>query len=115
MIAALDEATVAGFVEPGRGLDEFAFAHAIVRHSILANWQPSRLIRARRRAAEYLASLPRGNRPGEIASLYHASRSLPGSSAGVDFALDAAEARATVASHEQTAAFLTHGARSARR
>lgn len=106
VIAALDAAAVEGFVQPGSGLDEFAFSHAIVRHSILSNWQPSRLIRERRRAAEHLAGLPRGHRPGEIATLYHASRSLPGSDDGVPFALDAAESVRAIASHEQTATFL---------
>jgi DNA-binding CsgD family transcriptional regulator len=106
VIAALDEAMVAGFIEPGSGLDEFAFAHAIVRHAILANWQPSLLIRERRHAADLLAAQPRAYRPGEIAALYHASRSLPGAEAGVDFALDAAEDARRDAAHEQTAEFL---------
>ncbi len=105
-IEALEAAVVHEFVRPGFGLDEFVFAHAIVRHAVLANWQPSRLVRERRRIAEYLAGAPRNNRPGEIASLYHLSRPLPGASAGVPFALEAAdEARAT-GSHELTANLL---------
>jgi DNA-binding CsgD family transcriptional regulator len=106
VIDACDEATVAGFVQPGRGLDEFEFTHAVVRQAVLANWQPSRLIRERRRLAEHLALSPHANRPGEIASLYHASRSLPGAEAGVPFALDAAEAARDAASHHLTAASL---------
>jgi DNA-binding CsgD family transcriptional regulator len=105
-IEALDEATVEGFVQPGHGLDEFGFAHAIVRQAVLANWQPSRLVRERRRIAEQLASAARSNRPGEIASLYHLSRPLPGADAGVPFALDAADDARANGSHEQTAAFL---------
>ncbi len=105
-IEALDEATLEGFVQPGSGLDEFVFAHAIVRQAVLANWQPSRLVRERRRIAEQLASAARGNRPGEIASLYHLSRPIAGSSAGVPFALEAADEARAAGSHEQTATFL---------
>jgi DNA-binding CsgD family transcriptional regulator len=106
VIEALDEATVAGFVQPGSGLDEFVFAHAIVRQAVLASWQPSRLVRQRRRIAEQLAAAPRGIRPGEIASLYHLSRPLPGASEGVPFALEAADDARAAGSHEQGAAFL---------
>ncbi len=106
VIEALDEATVEGFVISGYGLDEFIYAHAIVRQAVLANWQPSRLVRERRRIAEHLTSTTRGNRPGEIASLYHRSRALPGAAAGVPFALEAADDARAAGSHEQTAAFL---------
>jgi DNA-binding CsgD family transcriptional regulator len=106
IIQAIDDATVAGLVRDGRGLDEFEFAHAVVRQAVLANWQPSRLVRERRRIAVLLAASPRAERPGEIASLYHASRTLPGAEDGVPFALDAAEdARANV-SHTRIATFL---------
>ena len=105
-IEALDKAIVEGFVRPGYGLDEFVFAHAIVRHAVLANWQPSRLVRERRRIAEYLAAAPRNQRPGEIASLYHLSRPLPGASAGVAFAVEAADEARAGGSHELTANLL---------
>lgn len=106
VIQALDQATIEGFVVPGFGLDEFVFAHAVVRQAVLANWQPSRLVRARRRIAEQLAASPRSNRPGEIASLYHRSRILPGAAAGAIYALDAAEEARAAGSPEQTAGFL---------
>jgi DNA-binding CsgD family transcriptional regulator len=106
VIQAIDDATVAGLVRAGRGLDEFEFAHAVVRQAVLSNWQPSRLIRERRRIADVLAAMPRVDRPGEVASLYHASRNLPGAEAGVPFALDAAEDCRTDASHLRTATFL---------
>jgi DNA-binding CsgD family transcriptional regulator len=106
IIQAIDDATVAGLVRAGRGLDEFEFAHAVVRQAVLANWQPSRLVRERRRIADLLATSPRIHRPGEIATLYHASRTLPGAEAGVPFALDAADDARAVASHPRTATFL---------
>lgn len=106
VIDVLDEATIQEFVQPGFGLDEFVFGHAVVRQAVRASWQPSRLVRERRRIAEQLASSPRSNRPGEIASLYHRSRSLPGASAGMSFALDAADEARNAGSPEQTAAFL---------
>lgn len=106
IIDALDEATLAGFIEPGTGLDTYRFVHAIVRHSLLAEWQPARLVRDRRRAAEHLASNTWSHDPGEIATLYHASRSLPGADAGIDFALEAADRAQMAASHRQTATFL---------
>lgn len=106
IIEACDEATVQGFLQPGRGLDEIVFAHAIVRQAVLANWQPARLVRERRRIAEFLAEDPRGNQPGEIASLYHRSRSLPGAAAGVPFALEAADDARDAGSHGQAATFL---------
>lgn len=106
VIEALDEATVQGFVQAGHGLDEFVFAHAIVRHAVLANWQSSRLVRERRRIAEHLVATTRGDRAGEIAALFHLSRSVPGAAAGVPYALEAADDARAAGSHEQTAAFL---------
>lgn len=105
-IGGVDEATVAGFLQAGIGLDAFAFTHAIVRHAILSFWQPSRLIRERRRAAEQLASEPRTDRQGEIAALYHASRALPGAAEGIPYALEAAERARATASRVQVAEFL---------
>jgi DNA-binding CsgD family transcriptional regulator len=106
VIEALDEATLQGFVQSGLGLDEFVFSHAIVRQAVLANWQPARLVRERRRIAELLAASNRRNNPGEIASLYHRSRTLAGASAGVSYAMEAAEEARSSGAHEQTAAFL---------
>lgn len=106
VIESFDEATMQGFLHSGHGLDEVVFAHAIVRQAVLANWQPSRLVRERRRIAEQLAAHARAVRPGEIATLYHRSRTLPGAEAGVSFALEAADDARDTGSHGQVATFL---------
>jgi hypothetical protein len=51
---ALDEALAARIVRPGDRFDECVFTHALFRHTLWAEWSPSRRVRLHRAIAEQL-------------------------------------------------------------
>ena len=94
LLDCLDEALEAGLIRAAAGQGEtYAFAHAIVRHTLYDELSPSRRARLHRRIAETLeAQQPASGdqADAEIAAQYHASASLPGAERGVVYALRAA-------------------------
>lgn len=115
LLAALDEALAAQLLRPVDGRREtYEFAHAIVRHALVAESarNPSRAARLHRRAAEALARVGADN-PGsepthaaELAIQYHASAALPGADRGVPAALAAAEQARHAYARERAVFFL---------
>lgn len=96
LLDALDEALASGLL---RSVDErreaYDFVHAIVRHTLAAEWSPSRKLRLHRRLAEALEQTDPDDRAGHAAELalqYDASAALPGAAKGVPPALTAADA-----------------------
>jgi class 3 adenylate cyclase len=107
---ALDEALDAQLLSPTAGVDTYAFTHAIIRHTLAGELNPSRRARLHLRAAEALAvasgAEPSPARAGEIASQYHRSAGLPGAEKGVEPALAAATHAETTGAHDEGARFL---------
>ncbi|MGD9934196.1 MAG: AAA family ATPase [Dehalococcoidia bacterium] len=99
---AIDEALSAQLVRASVLTDTYEFSHALVRHTLYSEMNPSRQVRLHRKLAESLESASataRGSRetPGtpasaaEIAYQYHRSVALPGGERGVAWALRAAD------------------------
>ncbi len=110
---AVDEALAAQLLAPAGGTggsDTYAFAHALIRHTLYAGLSPSRQVRLHRQVAEALAGAagahPEAATSGEIAAQYHRSRSLPGAERGADAALAAAVHAETTGGQAEAAHFL---------
>jgi DNA-binding SARP family transcriptional activator len=109
-LAALDAVLAAGLVEPAGAPERYQFGHALIRHAVLSDVNPSRRLRMHRRLADELAAARAGSSDvtaAEVAAQYHASRTLPGADAGVGAAVEAADLAAATAAHDETATFLT--------
>jgi hypothetical protein len=110
LLDALDTALASDFVRPVEDRPEqFRFAHDIVRETLAASWNPGRLARWHRRAAEALEHLHGGRTApvaGDLALHYLASRSIPGAERGVTHALASAEQAAAGFDFAQSAAML---------
>jgi hypothetical protein len=109
-LAALDEVLDAGLVEPDPAPERYQFGHALIRHAVYADLNPSRRVRLHRQLALALeaaqAASPTLIPPAEVAAHYHRSAVLPGADAGVAAALAAAEQAHVASAHGEAAAFL---------
>jgi DNA-binding SARP family transcriptional activator len=109
-LAALDEVLDAGLVEPDVAPERYQFGHALIRHTVYADLNPSRRVRLHRKLAHALeaarAASPMLVTPAEVAAQYHRSAVLPGADAGLAPALEAAEQAAAAGAHGAAAAFL---------
>jgi DNA-binding SARP family transcriptional activator len=109
-LAALDEVLDAGLVEPDVAPDRYQFGHALIRHAVYADLNPSRRLRLHRKLAHALeaaqAASPALIAPAEVAAHYHRSAVLPGAEAGVAPALAAAEQAQAAAAYVEAASFL---------
>jgi DNA-binding SARP family transcriptional activator/tetratricopeptide (TPR) repeat protein len=107
---ALDEAIRVHLVEPTDHFDEYQFVHALTREAARSTINPSRLARMTRRLATTLNTERIGPASSEhlalVASLYHASRDLPGAEDGVEPALAAASRANAMAAHSERADLL---------
>jgi len=92
---ALDEALVARIVKATDEFDRYAFSHALFRHTLVEELNPSRQVRAHRAIAETLEKQLRAQpTPAEAAALahhYHLSAALPNAERGVPYALAQAD------------------------
>jgi DNA-binding SARP family transcriptional activator len=113
-LAALDELLAAELIRPGHVSERYEFGHALVRQAIYDTLSPSRQARLHRRLAQALetarAGVPGCAEPGEIVAQYVGSRALPGASAGVPVAIEAADLAQATGAHETAVAFLTTAA-----
>jgi hypothetical protein len=109
---ALDEALAAQIVRPGDRFDEYIFTHALFRHTLWAEWSPSRRVRLHRAIAEQLEKRgnhePSADQALAIARHFHLSKELPGAGRGVPYAIAAAHdaARRFAAGEEHDAVVL---------
>jgi class 3 adenylate cyclase len=106
---ALDQALAAQLLRPAVQAQSYEFTHALIRHTLYAELNPSRQVRLHRRMAEELERVygaQAGERAGELAYQYHRSAALPGAERGVEHALAAAERAEAAAAHEEAASFL---------
>jgi DNA-binding CsgD family transcriptional regulator len=106
LLGALDEA-VANRLLSATGDYQYEFEHALVRDALYHELSASRRARLHRRIAHALESLPVDSGvEEELASQYHASRSLPGAEHGIPYALRSADRASTAAAHDQVVLFL---------
>lgn len=91
---AIDEALAAQVIRPTGKFDRYAFTHALFRHTLVGELNPSRQVRVHRAIAEAMEKRTTGvPMPDEAASLarhYHRSSAMPGGERGVPHALQAA-------------------------
>jgi DNA-binding SARP family transcriptional activator len=110
-LAALDELLQAGLVEPDAAPERYQFGHALIRHAVYADLNPSRRARLHRRLAHALqaarAASPARVAAGEVAAQYQRSAVLAGAEAGVAPALEAAEQAQAASAYGEAASFLT--------
>jgi DNA-binding CsgD family transcriptional regulator/tetratricopeptide (TPR) repeat protein len=110
LLDAIDEAIDAAFLRPTeRRPEHYDFAHAIVRESLAATWNPSRRARLHRRAAEALERIHEGRTndiAGDLALQYYLSRSIEGAGRGVPYALISSERASTAFNFSQAADLL---------
>jgi DNA-binding NarL/FixJ family response regulator len=94
LLDCLDEALAAKLIRPaGITGEEYEFTHALVRHSLYEQLNPSRKARLHRRIAEALERVYAGRTrmiAGELAGQYYRSLTIPGAAHGVPHALEAA-------------------------
>ena len=109
-LAALDEVLAAGLIEADVVPERYQFGHALIRHAVYADLNPSRRVRLHRKLAQALEAArvasPALITPAEVAAHYHHSAVLPGAEAGVAPALEAAEQAEAAGAHGEAAAFL---------
>ncbi len=104
---ALDQALDAQVLRATGEPDTYDFTHALIRHTLYTELNPSRQVRLHRRIAEVMEEVY-GNRAaehaGEIAEQYHRSAALPGAARGVAHRLAAAHQAEQAAAYEEVAA-----------
>jgi len=106
---AIDEALEARIVEPTDEFDRYAFTHALFRHTLVEELNPSRQVRMHRAIAEAIEKDLRGAPdPGTSATLarhYLRSAAMPGAERGVPYAIAVADdAAGRYARHEELGA-----------
>ncbi len=110
---AIDEALAAQLLDPAGASDSYAFAHALIRHTLYAGLSPSRQVRLHRQVAEALEGAAGATTDaassGEIAAQYHRSRALGRSERGVEAALAAATHAEATGGQAEAANFLRMG------
>lgn len=91
---AIDEALAAQVIRPAGEFDRYAFTHALFRHTLVGELNPSRQVRTHRAIGEAMEKRIAGRpTPAEVASLarhFHRSSAMPGGERGVPHALQAA-------------------------
>jgi DNA-binding SARP family transcriptional activator len=108
-LAAVDDALDAGLIVASARPDQYDFTHALIRHAVYQGLNPSRRLRLHRDLAGALArARARGAwvMAAEIAVQYHRAGDLPGTEAGVEPALEAAEHARAAGAHDEHAEYL---------
>ncbi|HEX3258940.1 MAG TPA: BTAD domain-containing putative transcriptional regulator [Pseudonocardia sp.] len=108
-LEALDDVLAAGLVVADGAPDRYDFTHALIRHTVYQELNPSRRLRLHRDLAAALAvARDDGARisAAEVATQYHRAATLPGASAGVAPAVEAAERAEVAGAHDEQATFL---------
>lgn len=92
---AIDEALDAQIIQPTGEFDTYRFTHALFRHTLVAELNPSRQVRTHRALAEAIEKRVRGDvSPAQAATLarhYWRSSAMPGAERGVPYALRAVD------------------------
>jgi class 3 adenylate cyclase/tetratricopeptide (TPR) repeat protein len=113
---AVDETLDAQLLQPGQGADHYQFTHALIRHTLYGELNPSRQVRLHRQIAEAMERRDTeryGDTPqavsehaAELAYQYHRSAALPGAERGVGYAIAAADHAEAAFARDETVTFL---------
>lgn len=109
---AIDEALDARIVAASGAFDHYTFTHALFRHTLVEELNPSRQVRMHRAIAEAiekdLRGAPDATTAATLARHYLHSAAIPGAERGVPYALAVADdAAARYARHEELGALRT--------
>jgi DNA-binding SARP family transcriptional activator len=106
---ALDAALEAQILCATGDPEVYDFTHALIRHTLYGELNPSRQVRVHRRLAEEMEACYRVDAPEhafEIAQQWHRSAAMPGAERGVVRCLAAADRSEQAAAHEEAAVAL---------
>jgi hypothetical protein len=106
---AVDEALQAQLLRPSGEADAYRFTHALIRHTLYSEMNPSRQVRLHRQIAETMERVygeRASDHAAELAYQYHRSAAMPGSELGASYALIAAERAESAYAHDDVATFL---------
>ncbi len=109
---ALDEALDAQLLRPTGQLDHYDFTHALIRHTLYSEMNPSRQVRLHRQIAEAYEQrnqddAAKARHAAEMAYQYHRSAAIPGAERGVEYALIAADAAERSAAWDEAVTFFS--------
>jgi class 3 adenylate cyclase/tetratricopeptide (TPR) repeat protein len=108
-LRALDEALDAQVLKAAGAVDSYDFTHALIRHTLYSELNPSRQVRLHRHIAEAMErtwGAKAIERAAEIAYQYHRSAAIPGAERGAEYAIAAAGAAESTYAHEDVVTFL---------
>ena len=108
---AVDGALEAQLLQPTGQLDHYDFTHALIRHTLYSEMNPSRQVRLHRQIAEAYEQrnqdqAAKERHAAEVAYQYHRSAAIPGAERGVEYALLAADRAETAFAYDEAAQFL---------
>src|SRR5581483_10134163 len=110
---AIDEALDAQLLRPDGRPDHYDFTHALIRHTLYGEMNPSRQVRLHRRIAEAMTAAGAGGRPrtdavsaSEVAYQYYRSAAIPGAEHGVPYALAAADEAEAAGAWDESVTYL---------
>ena len=104
VIASLEAAVAAGLVvEDAEEVDQFSFAHVLMRETLYERPIASRRLRLHRRIAEALEERTGATNPAEIAHHYFQARAVGGAAKALVFNLRAGEAAQAAHAYEDAA------------
>ena len=108
---AIDEALDAQLLRTTGQLDHYDFTHALIRHTLYSEMNPSRQVRLHRQIAEAYEQrnqddAAKARHAAEMAYQYHRSAAIPGAERGVQYALAAADQAESAAAWDEFVGFL---------
>ena len=106
---AVDQALAAQLLRSAAEADTYDFTHALIRHTLYGEMNPSRQVRLHRQIAEAMEAVyanRAAEHAGEIAEQYYRSAALPNAERGVVHCLTAAQRAEQAAAFEDAAAAL---------
>ncbi len=111
---AVDEALDAQLLRPTGQFDHYDFTHALIRHTLYSEMNPSRQVRLHRQIAEAYEQrnqdqASRERHAAEIAYQFHRSAAITGSERGVEYAFIAADRAEAAYAHDDAVHFLRIG------
>jgi predicted ATPase len=109
---AIDEALDAQIIRPANP-EHYDFTHALIRHTLYGEMNPSRQVRLHRTIADVMSERVKEYTPdrqashaAELAYQYHRSAALPGAERGVEYAIEAADQAEATAAWEEAVTYL---------
>ena len=110
---AIDEALDAQLLRPEGRADHYDFTHALIRHTLYGEMNPSRQVRLHRKIADLMSQRVATYTPerqashaAELAYQFHRSAAIAGAERGVRYALEAADYAEASGAWDESVTFL---------